>query len=103
MFAVIQTGGKQYKVSKGDQLDVELFDAEENKPAVFNEVLLIGNGDEVTVGKPLIEGASVSADVIGEIKDKKVIAFQFRRRKGSHRTVGHRQRKIRLKINSINP
>jgi large subunit ribosomal protein L21 len=101
MFAVIKTGGKQYKVQKGDQIDVELIDCEENKPAVFDEVLLIGDGDKVTIGRPLVEGASVKADILGEVKDKKVVAFNFRRRKGSHRTVGHRQKKLRVKISDI--
>jgi len=101
MFAVIQSGGKQYKVKEGDQLDVELIDAEEGKPAIFNEVLLLGEGDKVTIGKPLVEGASVTADIVGEIKADKVIAFKFKRRKGYHRTVGHRQRKLRVKVSSI--
>ena len=101
MFAIIRTGGKQYKVQKGDQIDVELTGAEEGKPAIFNEVLLIGDGDSVQIGRPLIDGASVTADIVGEIKDKKVIAFKFRRRKGYHRTVGHRQQKLRVKISDI--
>ncbi len=101
MFAVIKSGGKQFKVSKGDKIDVELINFEEDKPAVFEEVLMIGEGDNVTIGRPLIEGASVQADILGEIKDDKVYAFQFRRRKGSHRTVGHRQKKLRVQISDI--
>lgn len=101
MFAVIKSGAKQFKVRKGDQIDVELLDFEEDQPAVFEEVLMIGDGDQVTIGRPLIEGASVKADILGEIKDKKVFAFQFRRRKGSHRTVGHRQKKLRVQISEI--
>ncbi|MDZ4788094.1 MAG: 50S ribosomal protein L21 [Blastochloris sp.] len=101
MFAVIKTGGKQYKVSEGEILDVELFDAEEGKDAVISDVLMIGNGDSVTVGQPLITGASVTAEILGEVKGDKVIAFKYKRRKGYHRTVGHRQKHIRLKINKI--
>ena len=101
MFAVIRSGGKQYKVQEGDIIDVELMDTEEGKPAVFNEVLLFANGDAVKVGKPVLSGANVSAEVIGEIKDKKVIAFKYKRRKGYHRTVGHRQRKLRVKVSKI--
>ena len=101
MFAVIRSGGKQYKVQEGDVIDVELIETEEGKPAVFNEVLLYSSGDTVKVGKPLLSGAKVSAEVVGEIKDKKVVAFKYKRRKGYHRTVGHRQRKIRVKVSKI--
>jgi large subunit ribosomal protein L21 len=101
MFAVIRSGSKQYKVSEGEILDVELFDTEEGKEAILNDVLMIGNGDVVTVGQPVIAGASVTAEIIGEVKGDKVIAFKYKRRKGYHRTVGHRQKRLRLKINKI--
>lgn len=101
MFAVIKTGGKQYKVTEGQTLDVELFDAEEGKKATFEEVLMVGDGDNISVGKPHVKGAKVTAEVLGEIKGEKVLAFQFRRRKGSHRTVGHRQRRLRVKVDKI--
>jgi large subunit ribosomal protein L21 len=103
MFAVIRTGGKQYRVQEGDVLDVELFDAEEGKPATFNEVLLVAEGENVQLGRPTLAGAAVSADVIGEVKGDKVIAFKFKRRKGYHRTVGHRQRYLRVKVSKISP
>jgi len=103
MFAVIRTGGKQYKVAAGDIIDVELIDAETGKEAAFNEVLLIGNNDAVTVGQPLIPGAVVTGEVLdAELKGEKVVAFKFKRRKGYHRTVGHRQRHTRVKIGAIN-
>lgn len=101
MFAVIRTGSKQYKVQEGDTIDVELLDIESGKPAVFNDVLLLAQGDKVTVGKPTVSGASVTADVIGEVKGDKVIAFKYKRRQGYHRTVGHRQRYLRVKIGKI--
>lgn len=101
MFAVIRSGSKQYKVSEGEILDVELLDVEEGKEAVLNDVLMIGNGDKITVGQPVISGASVTAEVLGEVKGDKVIAFKYKRRKGYHRTVGHRQKRLRLKINKI--
>jgi large subunit ribosomal protein L21 len=101
MFAVIRSGSKQYKVSEGEILDVELFDAEEGKEAVLNDILMIGNGDVITVGQPVITGASVTAEILGEVKGDKVIAFKYKRRKGYHRTVGHRQKRLRLKINKI--
>ena len=101
MFAVIRTGGKQYKVQEGDLLDVELFDTEEGKPAVFEDVLLLADGDQVNVGTPTVTGAKVNADIVGEVKGDKVIAFKYIRRQGYHRTVGHRQRHIRVKIGKI--
>ncbi|MDR1144744.1 MAG: 50S ribosomal protein L21 [Verrucomicrobiales bacterium] len=101
MYAVIRTGGKQYKVAEGDVLDVELIDAEAGGTAKFEEVLLVADGEAVKVGQPAISGASVSAEVVGEVKGDKVIAFKFRRRKGYHRTVGHRQRHTRVKIGKI--
>lgn len=101
MFAVIRTGSKQYKVQEGDTIDVELLDAEPGQSAVFNDVLLIANGDAVRVGQPTVAGASVTAEVLGEVKGDKVIAFKYKRRQGYHRTVGHRQRRLRVKIGKI--
>lgn len=101
MFAVIRTGGKQYKVKEGDVLDVELLEPNDDKKAVFDEVLLVSNEEKVNVGKPTISGAKVEAEILGEVKGKKVIAFKFRRRKGYHRTVGHRQRYLKVKVNKI--
>ncbi len=101
MFAVIRTGGKQYKVKEGDLIDVELLPVEEGKEAVFEEVLLVGDGDNVSVGTPTLATAKVTGEVIGEVKGKKVIAFKYRRRQGYHRTVGHRQRRLRIKVGKI--
>lgn len=101
MFAVIRTGSKQYKVKEGDTIDVELLDVPAGQSAVFNEVLLLANGDSVQVGKPTVPGASVSAEVLGEVKGDKVIAFKYKRRQGYHRTVGHRQRRLRVRIGRI--
>jgi large subunit ribosomal protein L21 len=101
MFAVIRTGSKQYKVQEGDTIDVELLDVEPGQSAVFHEVLLIANGEAVSVGQPTVSGASVTGEVLGEIKGDKVIAFKYKRRQGYHRTVGHRQRRLRVKIGKI--
>ncbi|NJK91638.1 MAG: 50S ribosomal protein L21 [Blastochloris sp.] len=101
MFAVIRSGSKQYKVIEGEVLDVELFPTEEGKDAVLDEVLMIGNGDKVQIGQPVISGAKVTAEILGEVKGDKVIAYKYKRRKGYHRTVGHRQKRLRLKINKI--
>ncbi|MDX6765469.1 MAG: 50S ribosomal protein L21 [Candidatus Methylacidiphilales bacterium] len=102
MFAVIRTGSKQYKVSEGDLIDVELLaGAEPGKSTTFNDVLLIADGASVNVGKPTVSGASVTGEVLGEVKGDKVIAFKYRRTEGYHRTVGHRQRYLRVKIAKI--
>lgn len=102
-YAVIQTGGKQYRVAAGDVIDVEKLDVEAGAEAKFEEVLLVSDGATVSVGAPLVKGAAVTAEVVEQFKDDKVIAFKFKRRKGYHRTVGHRRQLTRLKIKSINP
>jgi large subunit ribosomal protein L21 len=101
-FAIIKTGGRQYRVAEGDTIDVDLIDVEAGKTATFGEVLMFADGKDLTHGDPLISGAKVTAEVVEQRKDKKVIAFKFRRRKGYHRTVGHRRKLTRVKIKSIN-
>ncbi|MFI0348397.1 MAG: 50S ribosomal protein L21 [Chthoniobacterales bacterium] len=100
-YAIIQTGGKQYRVSEGDFLDVEKLDIEAGQSTIFSDVLMIVDGESVTLGAPLIGNASVQAEVVEQWKDEKVIAFKFRRRKGYHRTVGHRRQLTKVKISSI--
>ncbi|TMV13464.1 50S ribosomal protein L21 [Arenibacterium halophilum] len=101
MFAVIKTGGKQYKVASGDILRVEKLAADAGETVQFNDILMLG-GDKTTVGAPLIEGAGVQAEVIEQIKGDKVINFVKRRRKhGSQRTRGHRQKLTLVKITEI--
>jgi large subunit ribosomal protein L21 len=100
-YAIIQTGGKQYRVSEGDVLSVEKLDAEAGKETTFGDVLLVVNGDKINLGAPLVPGASVKAEVVDQYKDDKVIAFKFKRRKGYHRTVGHRRQLTKLKITKI--
>lgn len=102
MYAVIQTGGKQYKVTKGDTIIVErLTIPEKEKEVTIKEVLLISDGKEVKVGKPLIKDAKVVCEVIGDFKDKKVISFKYRRRKDSRWKKGHRQVLTKLKVKEI--
>lgn len=101
-YAIIKTGGRQYRVAEGDTIDVDLVDVEAGKTATFGDVLMYADGKNLTHGDPLISGAKVTAEVIEQRKDKKVIAFKFRRRKGYHRTVGHRRKLTRVKIKSIN-
>ncbi len=101
-YAIIKTGGRQYRVAEGDTIDVDLLDVEAGKSATFGDVLMYADGKELTHGNPLISGAKVTGEVVEQRKDKKVIAFKFKRRKGYHRTVGHRRKLTRVKIKSIN-
>ncbi|MEM8551349.1 MAG: 50S ribosomal protein L21 [Pseudomonadota bacterium] len=103
MFAVIKTGGKQYRVKEGDQLAVETIEGEAGASVSFGEVLMIGDGDSVTVGAPMIDGASVSGEIVDQFRDKKVIIFKKRRRQNSRRKNGHRQHLTRVKITGISP
>ena len=100
-YAIIKTGGRQYRVAEGDTIDVDLLDVEAGKTATFGDVLMYADGKDLTHGNPLISGAKVTAEVVEQRKDKKVIAFKFKRRKGYHRTVGHRRKLTRVKIKSI--
>jgi large subunit ribosomal protein L21 len=100
-YAIIKTGGRQYRVAEGDTVDVDLLDVDAGKTATFGEVLMFADGKHVTHGEPLISGAKVIAEVVEQRKDKKVIAFKYKRRKGYHRTVGHRRKLTRVKIKSI--
>jgi large subunit ribosomal protein L21 len=100
-YAVIQTGGKQYRVESGNEIEVEKLDVEPGAAIEISEVLLVSDGTNLHVGAPFVEGASVKVTVVDQFKDDKVIAFKFRRRKGYHRTVGHRRRLTTLKIESI--
>ena len=101
-FAIIKTGGKQYRVSAGDKLDVEKLDAAEGTSVKLSEVLFYGDGSDLRIGDPLVGGASVSATVMKQYRADKVTNFKYKRRKGYHRTKGHRRMVTRLKIDTIN-
>ena len=101
MYAVIETGGKQYRVAKGDTLDIERVEAEAGKPFTFDRVLLFANDGGIKVGSPTIASAKVTADITSHLRGEKKIAFKMKRRKGYHRTVGHRQELTRIKITDI--
>jgi large subunit ribosomal protein L21 len=101
MYAVIQAGGKQYRVSEGDTVKVEKMAADEGATVDFDHVLLVANGDEVKVGKPYVEGGKVSATVEGHGRAKKVMIVKFRRRKHHLKRQGHRQWYTALKITAI--
>ncbi len=101
MFAVIKTGGKQYKVQEGDVLNVEKLNMEKEKKVTFDKVLLIEDEGKTLIGTPFVENALVRAEVIENFKDKKVLIFKKKRRKQYRRTRGHRQELTRIKIEEI--
>lgn len=101
MYAIIATGGKQYKVAEGDVLNVEKLGVEAGETVTFEDVLVVNNGS-VQVGNPTIDGATVSATVVGNVKGKKVIVYKYKRKTGYHNKNGHRQQYTRVKIDKIN-
>lgn len=102
MYAVIVTGGKQYKVSEGDVLFVEKLDAEEGASVTFDNVLMTGDGENVKVGAPAVDGASVEAKVVKNGKSKKIYVFKMKRKKNYRRKKGHRQPFTKVEITKIN-
>lgn len=102
MYAVIVTGGKQYKVAEGDTLFVEKLNAEEGSAVTFEQVLMVGEGDSVTVGAPTVEGAKVEAKVVKNGKAKKIYVFKMKRKKNERTKKGHRQPYTKVEITKIN-
>lgn len=103
MYAVVSSGGKQYRVEAGSLLTLEKLDGEPGASISFDRVLLIGDGDEVTVGTPVVPGASVSATVIGEALGPKLVIFKFKQKVKYRRRNGHRQHLTRVRIDTIHP
>ncbi len=101
MFAVIKTGGKQYRVAADDLLKVEKIEAETGQIVEITEVLMVGDGDKTEIGAPLVDGAMVTAEVVEQGRAKKVITFKKRRRQNSRRTKGHRQHLTTLRVSEI--
>ncbi len=101
MYAVLETGSKQYRVSAGDTLEVERLEVAAGQPVTFDRVLLVSNDGKVTVGSPTVANASIVADVVEHIRGEKKIAFKMKRRKGYHKTIGHRQELTVVKIKEI--
>ena len=101
MYAIIETGGKQYKVAKDDLIDIERLDGQVKEDVSFSNVLLVVDGDKVHMGAPYIGGAKVIAERMRDLKGKKTIAFKYRRRKSSKTTKGHRQQLSRVRIKEI--
>jgi large subunit ribosomal protein L21 len=101
MYAVLETGSKQYRVSAGDTLEVERLAVEAGQPVTFDRVLLVNNEGKVSVGSPTIANATVVAGVVEHIRGEKKVAFKMKRRKGYHKTIGHRQELTVVKIQEI--
>ena len=101
MYAIIKTGGKQYRVAAGDKLKVESLNAEVGSQVTLSEVLAVSDGNELKVGAPFVEGASVTATVVSHGRHDKVRIFKMRRRKHSIKSAGHRQNYTVLKIETI--
>ena len=99
-YAIFKTGGKQYRVAQGDVIEIEKLDAESGSETTFSEVLFVGEGSSIKTGG-VLKGASVTAEIMEQFRGPKLINFKFRRRKGYHRTVGHRQHLTRVKITGI--
>jgi large subunit ribosomal protein L21 len=100
-YAIIRSGGKQYRVSPGQIITVEKLAAEPGEKVTFGDVVLVTEDAKVTAGAPIVSGVTVRGEVMEQFKDKKVIAFKYKRRKGYHRTIGHRRLLTRVKIESI--
>jgi large subunit ribosomal protein L21 len=101
MYAVIKTGGKQYRVSAGEKVRIETIEAEVGAEVVLDQVLMVGDGDKVSVGKPLIAGAAVKATVVAHGRGDKVRIFKHRRRKHYKKQAGHRQNFTEIQISGI--
>lgn len=101
MYAIIETGGKQYKVSEGDIITVEKLGVEAGQEFTFDKVLVVAKDGDVKVGAPYVEGAAVKASVIGDGKAKKVIVYKYKPKKGFHKKRGHRQPFTKLQITSL--
>ncbi|ACZ19131.1 50S ribosomal protein L21 [Thermanaerovibrio acidaminovorans] len=101
MYAIVETGGKQYRVKEGDRIRVELLKAEEGSTVTLDRVLLVSSDDSVKVGSPVLEGAKVTAKVLGHGKEDKVVVFKYRRKKNYRRFRGHRQHYTDLLVEGI--
>ncbi len=101
MYAVIRSGGKQHRVSAGDTLKLEKLEGDAGADITFDEVLLVGDGDDLTVGAPLVAGASVTGKILTQGKGKKITVSTYKRRKGTSRTLGHRQLFTEVEITGV--
>lgn len=102
MYAIIETGGKQYKVCQGDVIYVEKIAANDGDEVVFDKVLAVGEGEQITVGTPVVEGAAVNGKIIKTGKGKKIIIYKMKPKKGYRKKQGHRQPYTKVEITGIN-
>ena len=102
MYAIVATGGKQYKVREGEILRIEKIPGEVGSPVSFDQVLMVADGDTVSIGRPALEGAAVTAQIVEQGKANKLIVFKYKRRKRYRRRQGHRQSYTAVKIDAIN-
>lgn len=101
-YAIIQTGSKQYTVSKGDVIDVELMtNVSGDQEVVFQDVLFVSDGSKASLGAPVVENAVVKGQILSAVRGEKVVAYKYKRRKNYHRKVGHRQNYFRVKISEL--
>lgn len=103
MYAVIQTGGKQYRVTEGSKLRIEKLDVEAGATVDFDKVLMVSDGNEVTIGKPYVDGGKVTAEVLNQARAKKIEIIKFRRRKHYRKRMGHRQYYTEIRVTGISP
>jgi large subunit ribosomal protein L21 len=103
MYAIIRTGGKQFRAEKGKTLRLPLMDAEAGAKVTFDEVLLSSDGQTITAGTPLVKGAKVTGEVVGAGKEPKIYVFKFKRRKNYRRKTGHRQGYTEVRITDVKP
>lgn len=101
MYAIIESGSKQYRVEKGDEIDVELLHEDDGAKVSFESVLMLNDGKSIKIGTPNVAGCVVSGEVLGEVKGPKTISYKYKRRNNCRRKKGHRQRYARVKITEI--
>ena len=102
MYAVIKTGGKQYRVQQGDVIFVEKLNAQADEAVTFDEVLLVGDADQSKVGTPVVEGAKVEGKVLAQVKSKKIVVYKYKAKKTERKKQGHRQPYTKVEITAIN-
>jgi large subunit ribosomal protein L21 len=100
-YAILETGSKQYRVAAGETLDIERLDVEAGQAYTFDRVLLVSNEGKVSVGAPTVANAAIVVDIVGHLRGPKTVAFKMKRRKGYHRTIGHRQELTKVRVKEI--
>ena len=102
MYAVIQTGGKQYRVQQGDVIFVEKIDSQADEAVTFDQVLLVGDGEATKIGAPTVAGAKVEGKVLAQVKGKKIVVYKYKAKKNERKKQGHRQPYTKVEITAVN-